>query len=246
MDRSDQWMVGYYERVTEVCRPAPPYLRRLCTAPIHPRGFSAPIPNLLTYEAVLGMEQGGRCKPDNSNYLPFIRNAVGPMDFTPGGMFCSQPEDNRSTGSNPMASGTRAYQTGALRRLRKPAADARRQPGATTAASIPARSFIASVPTTWDEPARAARTRAAEQVVVARRKGDRWFVGGITNDRPYSTEVALDFLPAGRSYTMTSFEDGVNADLQAMDYKKRERKVDASTVVKIDMVRNGGWAAVIE
>ena len=45
---------------------------------------------------------------------------------------------------------------------------------------------------------------------------------------------------------MLSFEDGVNADLQAMDYKKRERKVDASTVVKIDMVRNGGWAAVIE
>lgn len=84
---------------------------------------------------------------------------------------------------------------------------------------------------------------AANRSSWQRRKGDRWFIGGITNNQPYSTEVALDFLPAGRSYTMTSFEDGVNADLQAMDYKKRERKVDASTVVKIDMVRNGGWAA---
>lgn len=107
------------------------------------------------------------------------------------------------------------------------------------------RSPVASVPTTWDE-LRVLRARCGEQVVMARRKGDRWFIGGITNNQPYSTEVALDFLPAGRSYTMTSFEDGVNADLQAMDYKKRERKVDASTVVKIDMVRNGGWAAVIE
>jgi len=71
-------------------------------------------------------------------------------------------------------------------------------------------------------------------------------VGGITNDRPYTTEIALDFLPAGRTFTMTSFEDGVNADLQATDYRKRVREVDASTVVKVEMVRNGGWAAVIE
>ena len=75
MDRSDQWMVNYYERVTK------------CAADHHifvdwhgsytPKGLFRTYPNLLTYEAVLGMEQGGRCKPDNSNYLPFIRNAVG-------------------------------------------------------------------------------------------------------------------------------------------------------------------------
>ena len=50
----------------------------------------------------------------------------------------------------------------------------------------------------------------------------------------------------GRTFTMISFEDGVNADLQATDYRKRVREVDASTVVKVEMVRNGGWAAVIE
>ena len=220
------------------------YLRRLARLPILPRVFFRTYPNLLTYEAVLGMEQGGRCKPDNSNYLPFIRNAVGPMDFTPGGMFCSQPEDNRSTGSNPMASGTRAYQLALYVVFESPLQMMADNP-VYYYREHPCTEFIASVPTTWDE-LRVLRARCGEQVVVARRKGDRWFIGGITNNRPYSTEVALDFLPAGRSYTMTSFEDGVNADLQAMDYKKRERKVDASTVVKIDMVRNGGWAAVIE
>ena len=101
MDRSDQSIVNCYERVTK-CAADHPCLRRLARLR-HAQGSSRTYPNLLTYEAVLGMEQGGRCKPDNSNYLPFIRNAVGPMDFTPGGMFCSQPEDNRSTGSNPMA-----------------------------------------------------------------------------------------------------------------------------------------------
>ena len=101
------------------------------------------------------------------------------------------------------------------------------------------------MPTTWDE-LRVLRARCGEQVVMARRKGDRWFIGGITNNQPYSTEVALDFLPAGRSYTMTSFEDGVNADLQAMDYRRRVRQVDASERIDIRMTRNGGWAAVIE
>ena len=105
--------------------------------------------------------------------------------------------------------------------------------------------FLAAVPTTWDS-LRVLHAACGREVVVARRKGDKWYVGGITNDRPYTTEIALDFLPAGRTFTMTSFEDGVNADLQATDYRKQVRKVDASTVVKVEMVRNGGWAAVIE
>jgi len=54
----------------------------------------------------------------------------------------------------------------------------------------PCTEFIASVPTTWDE-LRVLRARCGEQVVMARRKGDRWFIGGITNNQPYSTEVAL-------------------------------------------------------
>lgn len=88
--------------------------------------------------------------------------------------------------------------------------------------------------------------RAAKQLVVARRKGAKWYVGGFTNNEPFETEIALDFLPAGRKFRMTSFEDGVNADLQAMDYRRRVRIVDASTRIPVKMVRNGGWAAVIE
>lgn len=242
MDRSDQWMVGYYERVMKCAA------RHRLFVDMHgsytPKGLYRTYPNLLTYEGVLGMEQGGRCKPENSNWLPFIRNAVGPMDFTPGSMFSAQPEDNRSTGANPMGTGTRAYQMALYVVFESPLQMLADNP-VLYRREHPCTEFLASVPTTWDE-LRVLRAKCGEQVVVARRKGGKWYVGGITNDRPYSTEIALDFLPAGRTFTMTSFEDGVNADLQATDYKKRERKVDVSTVVKIDMVRNGGWAAVIE
>ncbi len=242
MDRSDQWMVGYYERVMKCAA------RHRLFVDMHgsytPKGLYRTYPNLLTYEGVLGMEQGARCKPENSNWLPFIRNAVGPMDFTPGSMFSAQPEDNRSTGANPMGTGTRAYQMALYVVFESPLQMLADNP-VLYRREHPCTEFLAAVPTTWDS-LRVLHAACGREVVVARRKGDKWYVGGITNDRPYTTEIALDFLPAGRTFTMTSFEDGVNADLQATDYRKRVREVDASTVVKVEMVRNGGWAAVIE
>ena len=242
MDRSDQWMVGYYERVMKCAA------RHRLFVDMHgsytPKGLYRTYPNLLTYEGVLGMEQGARCKPENSNWLPFIRNAVGPMDFTPGSMFSAQPEDNCSTGANPMGTGTRAYQMALYVVFESPLQMLADNP-VLYRREHPCTEFLAAVPTTWDS-LRVLRAACGREVVVARRKGDKWYVGGITNDRPYTTEIALDFLPAGRTFTMTSFEDGVNADLQATDYRKRVREVDASTVVKVEMVRNGGWAAVIE
>ena len=60
------------------------------------------LPNLISYEGVRGLEQGGCCRPDNSIWLPFMRNAVGPMDFTPGAMENAQPNENRGTGDRPM------------------------------------------------------------------------------------------------------------------------------------------------
>ena len=45
---------------------------------------------------------------------------------------------------------------------------------------------------------------------------------------------------------MTSFEDGINADRQAMDYRKKEHQVNSSDKLNIKLVRNGGWAAAVE
>ena len=98
MDRSDQWMVNYYERVAKEAAKHKLFVD--FHGSFKPAGLERRYPNVLSYEGVLGMEQGGNCKPANSIYLPFMRNAVGPMDFTPGSMLSAQPEDNRSTRAN--------------------------------------------------------------------------------------------------------------------------------------------------
>ena len=81
MDRQDQWMVNFYERVAQEA--AKHHIFVDFHGAFHPSGLDYKYPNVLTYEGVRGMEYNGSCKPDNSVWLPFIRNAVGPTDYTP-------------------------------------------------------------------------------------------------------------------------------------------------------------------
>ena len=241
MDRSDQWMVNYYERVAKEAA------KHKLLVDFHgsfpPTGLERRYPNVISYEGVLGLEQNERCKPENSIYLPFIRNAVGGMDFTPGAMLSVQPHDNRSTFSVAMASSTRAYQMALYVVF---------ESGIQMLADSPTRylnepectEYIASVPVLWDESA-VLDAKVGEYVVIARRSGDKWFVGAITNQFGREIDIDLSFLGEGK-YTLTSFEDGINADRVAIDYKKRTTEVDSQSKIHIKMVNNGGWCGVIE
>lgn len=240
MDRSDQWMVNFYERVAKEAAKHKLFVD--FHGSFKPAGLERRYPNVISYEGVLGLEQGGNCKPDNSIYLPFIRNAVGPMDFTPGSMFSAQPEYNRSTRSNAMGTGTRAYQM-ALYVVFESAIQMLADTPSRYLQEHECTEYIASVPVVWDET-KVLDAKVGEYVVVARRKGDKWFVGAITNQDGRTVEVNLDFLKDGK-FTLTSFEDGINADRQAMDYKKRTTEVSNQTKLSIKMVRNGGWCGVI-
>ena len=244
MDRSDQWMVNYYERVAKEA--AKNELLVDFHGSFKPAGLEYAYPNLISYEGVRGMEQMGGCYPDNSIYLPFMRNAVGPMDYTPGAMISMQPEVYSAERPNAASIGTRAYQMAlfvvfesGLQMLADNPTLYYRNEDCTR--------FITQVPTTWDET-KVLEAKVGEYVIVAKRKGDKWFIGGITNnnEKERSFEVSLDFLNAGKSYQMTSFEDGINAGRQAMDYRKNEYTITKDEKIKLKMVRNGGWAAVIE
>lgn len=107
--------------------------------------------------------------------------------------------------------------------------------------------FITSVPTTWDET-KALVANVGEVAVVAKSKGDKWFIGGITNgkEKTRETELNFDFLEKGKTYNMSYFEDGINAGRQAMDYRHKTIQVKAGDKITIKMVRNGGWAAVLK
>ena len=241
MDRSDQWMVNFYERVAKEAAKHKLFVD--FHGSFKPAGLERRYPNIISYEGIRGLEQGGNCKPENTIFIPFIRNAVGPADFTPGSMFSAQPQDNRSSFSNAMGSGTRAYQMALYVVL---------ESGIQMLADTPTRylqeaectEYIASVPVIWDET-KVLDAKVGEYVVTARRKGDKWFIGAITNNDGRTLEVNLDFLKDGE-HSFTSFEDGINADRQAMDYKKRTSKVNKDTKLTIKMVRNGGFCGVIE
>lgn len=244
MDRSDQWMVNYYERVAKEAAK-----HRLFVdfhGSFKPAGLEYKYPNILSYEGVRGMEQMGGCYPDNSIYLPFMRNAVGPMDYTPGAMISMQPNVYRAERPNSASIGTRAYQLAlfvifesGLQMLADNPTLYYRNEDCTR--------FITSVPVTWDETV-ALEANAGEYAIIAKRKGDKWFIGGMTNNGQTEREFAvkLDFLKKDRTYQMTSFEDGINAGRQAMDYRCKSSQVKNGDVLTIKMVRNGGFAAVIE
>lgn len=242
MDRSDQWMVNYYERVAKEA--AKNHLFVDFHGSFKPAGLEYIYPNILSYEGVLGMEQMGRAKPQNSIYYPFMRNAVGPMDYTPGAMLSMQPEYYFSKRPNSASIGTRAYQMALFVVF---------ESGLQMLADNPTNyyknrdctEFITSVPTTWDETV-VLNAEIGENVVVAKRKGRKWFIGGMNGtNTSKELSVAFDFLNEGKTYKMTSFEDGVNAGRQAMDYKKKEINIKSNTQYTINMARNGGWAAVI-
>ena len=244
MDRSDQWMVNYYEDVIKEA--AKYHIFVDFHGAFKPSGLEYNYPNLLSYEGVLGLEQMGNCTPDNSTFQPFIRNAVGPMDFTPGAMINMQPDVYRAERPNAAAVGTRVNQMAlyvvfesGIQMLCDNPTLYYRNPDCTA--------FITSVPTTWDET-RALEAKAGEIAVVAKRKGQKWFIGGITNGKEKEREVTLhfDFLAKGKTYTMTYFEDGINAGHQGMDYRKKTKQVKAGDTMTIKMVRNGGWAAVLQ
>ena len=242
MDRQDQWMVNFYERCAREA--AKHHLVIDFHGAFHPSGLDYKYPNVLTYEGVRGMEMNGSCRPDNSIWLPFIRNAVGPMDYTPGSMLNYQPE--RHHGNRPICSGvgTKAYNMAVcvlfesnLQMLMDNPCRYDQWPDC--------RDFLTGIPVNWDET-RVLAAQAGEYCVTAKRRGDKWYIGGITNSKPRDLQIKLDFLPDGKQYNMVSFADGANAHIIAMDYLRQESRVGSTTVVPVHMTRNGGWCCVIQ
>lgn len=245
MDRSDQWMVNYYERVAKEA--AAHHLMVDFHGSFKPAGLERRYPNVLSYEGVRGMEQMGGCTPDNSLYLPFIRNAAGPMDYTPGAMISMQPEVYRSERPNSASIGTRAYQM-ALYTVFKSGIQMLADSPTCYCRNPECTEFITSVPVLWDET-RVLEAEAGEYYIVARRNGNRWYIGGICNGKQPERTFTLDlsFLDGSTSYSMTAFEDSVNSGRQAMDYRKSTlRNIMKGDSIQIRMVRNGGWTAVLE
>ncbi len=243
MQRDDQWMVNFYEKIARECA------NRKLLVDYHgaykPAGLDRMYPNVISYEGVKGMEN---CKwselpdPELNVTLPFIRMVAGPMDYTPGAMLNATKENFRDIFETPMAPGTRCHQLAMyvvfespLQMLSDNPSNYYREPEAME--------FLKEVPTVWDET-RVLGAKVGDYILMARRKGETWYVGAMTDWSPRSLELDLSFLSEG-NFTIQVWKDGVNADRHAADFKQEKQNVSASSKIKIDMAPGGGWAAII-
>src|SRR5258708_21649942 len=77
--------------------------------------------------------------------------------------------------------------------------------------------FLGPIPSVWDDT-RALDGKISESVAVARRTGNDWYVGAMSDWTARDLEIDFSFLPDG-SFSMDAYQDGANADRQASDYK---------------------------
>ncbi len=211
-----------------------------------PTGLQRTYPNVMGYEGVRGLENfkwaPNDDQPRYTTSLPFIRMLAGPMDYTPGAMRNANKASYRPINSNPMSQGTRCQQLAEYVVFYAPLQMLSDNP-TTYMKEQDCTDFITTIPTTWDETV-PLDGKVSEYVAVARRKGDAWFVGALSNWTPHELTLDFSFLPAGK-YTAVVFKDGVNADRNATDYKKETISITSGDKVNIQLAPGGGWAARI-
>ena len=100
--------------------------------------------------------------------------------------------------------------------------------------------FLAPVPTVWDKTL-VLEAKIGERLSMARKHGQDWYIGGMTDDTARKMLIDFSFLGSG-TYTLTLFQDGINADRWAEDYKKVVRTVTAGDKIEINLAPGGGFA----
>jgi alpha-glucosidase len=243
MQREDQWMVNYYERVAiEAAK------RRLLVdfhGSYKPTGLYRTYPNVITSEGVLGLEQskwGDLASPDSAVVFPFMRMMAGPVDYTPGAMMNGSKTEFKPIWNRPMSQGTRCQQLAMyvvyespLQMLADSPSNYRSEPECL--------SFLSAVPTVWDET-KIISAEIGKHILTARRSEGEWYVGALTNWDARELDLPLSFLGEG-DWEADIYMDGPNADRAGVDYAREKRSANQRQSIKIRMAPGGGWAARI-
>jgi alpha-glucosidase len=246
MQRDDQKMVNFYEKT------AVEAAKRKLLVDFHgaykPTGMERTYPNCLTREGVYGMENSKwdslkNIGPEHNVTIPFIRQAAGPMDYTPGAMLNSTEKDWFPNWSTPKSLGTRCHQLGMYVVYESPLQMLADNPTHYNKEPV-CMEFLSKVPSQWDTTI-VLHAKVSDYVVVARKAANgEWYIGGMTDWTPREFTLDLSFLPKG-SYTMHTWEDGINADRNAQDFKYKKEMVNSSTYVKVKLAGGGGFASRI-
>ena len=241
LDRNDQTAVEMAERIARHCAQYKLFLDY--HGFYSPTGLNRTFPNVLNYEGVFGMEEcrWAKKETDMPRYdvtFPFMRGMAGNVDFTPGAMRNGTRSNWVECYENPVSMGTRCHQAACyvlhdspFTMLCDAPTNYEREPDYTR--------FIAEIPVVWDET-RVLQGEMGQYIVIARRLGDTWYVGGQTSWDARTVSLPLDFLAEG-SYFVTSLTDGVNAGHNAEDYQFNRQTHGKGDTLSIAMASGGGF-----
>lgn len=243
MNRDDQAMVDFYYTVAR--KAAEHKMLVDFHGAYKPTGWLRTFPNVLSSEGVAGLENhkwGSFVTPEHNVTLPFTRMVAGPMDYTPGAMINFHEKDHKVWFNLPASIGTRCHQLGMYVVYESPLQMLADSPS-NYYREEKCMEFLSQVPVVWDET-RVLKASVGEYIVVARRSGNTWFIGGMVGKKGQKFDITLDFIKGNK--TLTCWEDGVNVDQQAQDFACRTKKVKQGDTITISMYDGGGYVAIIK
>lgn len=237
MDRDDQEMVNIQN---EILRSAARHkLHIQFHGAYKPTGMHRTYPNELTREGTLNYETckwSGVATPNHDLSFPFTRLLAGPMDMHLGGFRAVPDSQYKIQYTRPLMHGTRCHQMAMYVVLESFLGMVADYPDAYK--GQPGFEFLQQVPTTWDET-RVLSAEVDQYVTIARRKGNDWYVGSITNSTARDLSVKLDFLPAG-SYTADIYTDAPDVAQNPNHLTRQTRTVTRNDVLMLRLAAGGG------
>jgi alpha-glucosidase len=242
LDRDDQEMIDWSEKMLECAA------RHKLHIQIHGSskysGEQRTFPNLFNREGVLNLEYdkwSKLCTPEHTVNVAYTRALAGPVDFHLGGFRSASRAEFKPRDLMPEVMGTRCHNMALYVVYENPMPMVADAPTAYEGQS--GFEFIARVPTTWDET-RFVVGEAGQYIVLARRSGRDWYLGGITNWTKREVDVPLSFLGDG-DFDATLFVDGSMNESQPNAIEKRQQRVAAATTLHIRMASGGGFTGVL-
>jgi alpha-glucosidase len=238
MERDDQEMVRWYEKL--VSSAARHHLMIELHGAFVPRGLARTYPNFITQEGVLGSEYNKwsrRVTAGHNVMLAYTRAMLGPMDYIPGGFVNVSPAEFQPRWVLPMVQTTRAHNLSMFVVFESPWTSLQDSPDSYR--SSPAGfDFIREVPTSWDET-RFVAGEVGDFIVLAKRKGDVWYLGAMNGDSARKASIPLSFLGPG-AWTADLWLDGGKPDA----IRREKRGVTANETIAVDLAATGGAVAV--
>ena len=218
-----------------------------------PTGIQKAWPNIVNFEGVKGLENSKweprsgdgplHNQPRYDVSIPYLRQLVGPLDYTPGAMNNATRAQFFGNNDHPMSQGTRAHQVAMYTIFDAPLQMLADSPSKYIKEQETT-NFISKIPTTWDEVV-PLDGRLGQYVAVAKRKGNTWYVAAMTDWTPRQLTISLSMLGSGQ-HQAEVFADGVNADRDATDYQLSTLTVAQGDSITIRLAPAGGWSAIIK